>query len=253
MGDMTMKKWLWCLALVLLAATGTAFAQDAAEEEPAPEPLWKGSLGLAYLGTTGNSETSSFGLDFATERRPTPWGLTITGKFNRNDENGVLTAERYFLGARARRAFGERLELFGGLSAEQDEFAGYNLLFLAETGVTYKALIGPKHFLALDAGVTWTDEDRVEPEPDVNYMGALLGLSYEWKLSDSSSLTEQLKFYPNFDDSSNWRLSSMTGLQTAVNSWLAIKLGYEIRYRNQPIDDNEDTDTTSSASVVFTF
>ncbi|MCU0233743.1 MAG: DUF481 domain-containing protein [Thermoanaerobaculales bacterium] len=250
---MTMKTWLWCLALVLVAAGGPAFAQDAAEEEAAPEPLWKGSLGLAYLDTSGNSETTTFGLDFSTERRPTPWGLTVTGRFNRNEDDGVLTAERLFLGARARRALGERWEFFGGLSAEKDEFAGFDLLFLAETGVTYKALVGPRHFLALDAGVTWTDEDRVEPEPDVNYLGGLLGLAYEWKLSDTASLLETLRLFPNFDESSDWRLTSETALQASVNSWLAVRLGYEIRYRNEPIGDSDDTDTTSTASVVFSF
>jgi putative salt-induced outer membrane protein len=247
-----MKRWLLSVGLILSLGALPLLAQEAAEEE-APEPIWKGSLGLAYLGTSGNSDTSSFGLDFSTERRPTPWGLTVTGKFNRNDDSGTLTAERYALAGRARRALGDRWEVFGGLSGEKDIFAGYDLLFMAEVGATYKALTGPKHHLSFDAGITWTDENRIEPNPDVSYMGAVLGGNYEWKISDTSSFTQLLTFYPNFDETSDWRLSSVTGLQTAVNSWLAVKLGYEVRYRNQPIGDNEKTDTTSSASVVFTF
>jgi putative salt-induced outer membrane protein len=248
-----MKRWMLVIGLILGLSALPAMAQEAEGAGEAPEPIWTGSLGLAYLATTGNSETSTFGLNFTTERKPTPWGLTITGRFNRNEDDGVLTAERYSLGGRARRALGERWELFGGLSAERDEFAGFELLLLAEAGVTYKALVGPKHHLSFDAGLTWTDENRIEPEPDVDFMGAVLGLDYEWKISDNSSFTQALDFYPNFDESSDWRLTSMTALQSAVNSWLAVKLGYEIRYRNQPIGDNEDTDTTSTASVVFTF
>lgn len=247
-----MRRESLLIMFVLCLAAIPVLAQETGETEQ-EEPLWKGSLGLAYLDTSGNSETTTFGLDFSTERRPTPWGLTINGRFNRNQDNGVLTAERLFLGARARRALGERWELFGGLSAEKDEFAGFDLLFLVETGLTYKALIGPKHFLAFDVGVTWTDEDRVEPEPDVNYLGGLLGLGYEWKLSETASLLETLRFFPNFDESSDWRLTSETALQASVNSWLALKLGYEVRYRNEPIGDNDDTDTTSTASVVFSF
>lgn len=248
-----MKQWLVVVGLIVGLGAFPALAQEAADAAEAPESIWSGSLGLAYLGTTGNSETTSFGLDFTTERKPTPWGLAITGKFNRNDDDGELTAERYYLGGRALRALGNRWEVFGGLSAEKDEFAGYELRLLVEAGVTYKALMGPKHHLSFDAGVTWTDEDRIAPEPDVDYMGALLGLDYEWKISDNASFTQALDFYPNFDDSADWRLTSLTGLQAAVNSWLAVKLGYEVRYRNEPIGDNEDTDTTSTASVVFTF
>lgn len=248
-----MQRWMLVIGVILGLSAFPAMAQEAEDAGEAPEPIWTGSLGLAYLATTGNSETSTFGLNFTTERRPTPWGLTITGRFNRNEDDGVLTAERYSLGGRARRALGERWEFFGGLSAEKDEFAGFDLLLLAETGVTYRALMGPKHHLSFDAGVTWTDENRIEPEPDVDFLGAVLGLDYEWKISDNSSLIQALDFYPNFDESSDWRLTSMTALQSAVNSWLAVKLGYEVRYRNEPIGDNEKTDTTSTASVVFTF
>jgi putative salt-induced outer membrane protein len=240
------------IVFVLCLAAVPVLAQETDETEQ-EAPIWTGSLGLAYLATSGNSETSTFGLNFTTERRPTPWGLTIAGRFNRNEDDGVLTAERYSLGGRARRALGERWEVFGGLSAEKDEFAGFEMQLLAEAGVTYKALVGPKHHLSFDAGLTWTDENRIEPEPDVDFMGAVLGLDYEWKISDNSSFIQALDFYPNFDESSDWRLTSMTALQSAVNSWLAVKLGYEVRYRNQPIGDNDDTDTTSTASVVFTF
>ena len=72
-------------------------------------------------------------------------------------------------------------------------------------------------------------------------------------LSENSKLVEQLVFLPNFDDSGDWRLNSMTALEAAVNSWLALRLGFDIRYRNQPIGDADSTDTTSTASVVFNF
>lgn len=247
-----MNRWILCLSLILVVGATSVVAQES-EAEAAPEPIWTGSLGLAYVGTSGNSETSTFGLDFTAARRPTPWGLEITGRFNRNEDTNVLTAERYFLGARALRSLGDRWQVFGGLSGERDEFAGFKMLFIAEAGVTYKALMGPTHLLSFDAGLTWTDENRVEPQPDVDYMGALLGLDYEWKISDNASFLQSLDFYPNFDESSDWRLNSQTALQAAVNSWLALKLGYEVRYRNEPIGDNEDTDTTSTASVVFRF
>jgi putative salt-induced outer membrane protein len=238
--------------VLLLLVAAPVLAQENGEEEAAEEPLWSGSLGLAYLGTSGNSETSTFGLSFDAERRAVPWGFTITGRFNRNEDDGVLTAERYALNGRAIRSLSERWEVFGGLSASKDVFAGYDLLLIFEAGATYKALLGPRHLLSFDAGVTWTDEDRIVPNPDVSFIGAIVGLDYEWKISDNASLTQVLDFFPNFDDADDWRLYSETALTAAINSWLALKFGYEIRHRNQPIEA-EKTDTTSSASVVFNF
>jgi len=100
--------------------------------------------------------------------------------------------------------------------------------------VAYKALLGPTHFLSFDAGLTYTDESRLDPEPDAAWFGGVLGLAYEWKISDTTSFTERLLYYPNFEESSDWRLSSDTGIQTAISSLLALKFSYEYRYRNEP-------------------
>jgi putative salt-induced outer membrane protein len=244
------------VGLILLASV-SAYAQEEAPAEAQPEP-WKGALGLSYVDTSGNSETSAFGLDFKVERLPEPWGLEITGLFNRASDAGDVTAERYYLGGRAKRALGDRWELFGGLSGEKDQFAGFDLRLLVEAGAAYKLVLGPKHFLSADAGLTYTDENRLEPEPDASWLGGVLGLAYEWKISDTTSFTERFLYYPNFDESSDWRLSSDTGIQTAISSLLALKFSYEYRYRNEPLvlDDGttaDSTDTTTRFSVVFNF
>ncbi len=234
-------------ALALLVLTLPIAAEDAA---PAPESPWKGNLGLSYLATSGNTDTSSFGLDLKLERTPDPWGFEVVALFTRADENGVTTAERYMAGVRGKRALNERWDLFAGLSGEKDEFAGYDLLALFEVGATYKALTGPRHLLSFDLGATYTDESRIAPAADVSYVGAVAGLAYEWKISETASFTERLLFYPNLDTSDDWRASSVTALQAAISSRLAVKVGYEIRYRNQPIGANDDTDTTTKVSLV---
>jgi putative salt-induced outer membrane protein YdiY len=251
-----MKRHLVFAGLVLLASL-PALAQEEAAPQPPPEP-WKSTLGLSYVDTSGNSDTQAFGLDFKVERLPEPWGLEIIGLFNRASNSGELTAEHYYLGGRAKRALGDRWELFGGLSGEKDQFAGFDLRLLAEAGLVYKALLGPTHFLSFDGGLTYTDEDRLDPTPDESWFGGVLGLAYEWKITDTTSLTERLLFYPNFEESSDWRLASDTGIQAAISSMLALKFSYEYRYRNEPLvlADGavaDSTDTTTRFSVVFNF
>jgi putative salt-induced outer membrane protein len=244
------KTAVFCVVIALSMGIRPVLAQ---EEEEAKEPPWKGNLGLAYLATSGNTDTESLGFDFKLERRPEPWGFEVTALFNRAEDEGDKTAERYFVGGRAKRALDGRWELFGGLSGEKDEFSGFDLRAIAEAGAVYKALQGPTHVLSFDGGLTWTDEGRVEPEPDAEWFGAVVGLAYEWKVSDTASLTQRLVYYPNFDDSGDWRLNSDTGLQASISSALAVKVSYEVRYRNEPIASNDDTDTTSKVSLVVNF
>jgi putative salt-induced outer membrane protein len=248
------------VALVVMLVALPLLAQDCncPEEEKEKGP-WESALGLSYVETSGNSETTSFGLDFHATRKPEPWGLEFTALFNQNSDSGVTTAERYFLGGRVSRKISDRWESFFGLSGEKDQFSGFDLRLIGSLGLTYNALLGPKHLLSFDGGLTYTDENRIDPEPDASWWGAVLGLDYEWKITGTTSLTERLMFYPNFDDSSDWRLWSDTGITTSINSHLALRFGYEYRYRNQPLVLLADgtvadtTDTTTRFSVVLNF
>lgn len=240
-----------CL-LVMSSITMPAFAEDTPEAE-APEPLWTGNAALSYVSTTGNTDTSSFGLDFSFVRRPTPWGFEAYGAFNRAEDTGELTAERYILGVRGTRALNDRWNLFAGLSGEKDEFAGFDLRTMLEAGATYKAVDNGKFFLSFDGGLTYTDEDRIEPEPDVSFMGGIAGVHFAWTFSETAKLTEDLVYYPNFDDSADWRLASVTALEASLTDLFGLRLSYEYRLRNEPIGDNDDTDTTTKASLVVKF
>jgi putative salt-induced outer membrane protein len=226
-------------------------AATASEEEAAEEPVWTSRVGLSYLATTGNTETETVGLDLRVTRRPTPWGLDISALFNRAEEDSVKTAERYYASLRGTRALSSRWDAFAGVSVEQDEFAGLDLRGIIETGATYKALLGPRHVLNLDLGVNWTDEERVPPEEDDSWLGGLTGLSYQFAISENASLSQDLRYFANFDNTEDWRADSLTAVTANLNKRLALSFSYEIRYRNEPIGDNEDTDTTTKVSLVW--
>jgi putative salt-induced outer membrane protein len=239
------------LAFCFLPLPATAQDTPAAEEAAPEEPTWTAKLGLSYLATSGNSDTETLGFDVEAVKRPDPWGLEITAQFNQAEQDGEKTAERYHAGLRATRAWTERWDAFVGLSAEQDEFAGIDLRGVVEAGAVYKALRGPRHTLDLDVALTWTDEERLPPAVDESWLGALLGADYDFAISENATFSQHLRYFPNLDDGSDWRADSVTALTAAVNQHLAVRLSHEIRYRNRPIGDNDDTDTTSKVSLVW--
>jgi putative salt-induced outer membrane protein len=255
-----MRRWLPILIVSLLVGVAPAIAQEAAEEEEI-EPAWKGSLGLSWVATSGNTDTSSFGLDFGLDRKAEPWGLGLVVKGNRSEDQGARTAENYLVSGRAVRKLGERWEAFGGLAWAKDPFAGFDSQTVASVGATYIAINSERHLLSFDAGLTYTWEDQISPvapaptisTESIDFAGGLLGLKWDWKLSDNATFLQRLVLLPNFDETSDWRLNSTTALEAAVNSWLAVRLGLDVRYRNEPIGDAKSTDTTSTASVVFNF
>lgn len=247
-----MKRRLLIFGMIFTLGVVPALAQESQAEE-VKEPTWKGSLGLSWVATGGNTDTSSFGLDFGLDRKPEPWGLSFNVRGNRAEDRGVLTAENYFAAGRAVRKLSERWEAFGGLQWSKDPFAGFESQSVVSAGATYVAIDGDRHHLTFDMGLAYTREDRIPPVENVSFAGGVVGLAWDWKLGESSKLTERLMYYPNFDDSADWRVTSVTAIESAINSWLALRFGFDVRYRNQPIDNADGTDTTSTASVVFNF
>jgi putative salt-induced outer membrane protein len=247
-----MKRSVAMLVLMLSVAATPLLAQETPAEEE-EKPIWEGSLGLSWVATTGNSDTSSVGLDFNAERKPVPWGFVFVARGNKAKDSGTTTAENYLIGARAMRKLSEKWEAFGGLQWSRDPFTGFDSQTVASLGATYIAIESERNKLAFDGGLAYTWEDEVPPGDTVDYLGGLFGLTWEWKLGEKSKLVERLVYYPNFDESADWRVTSFTAIEAAVNSWMSLRFGYDIRHRNQPIGDADSTDTTSTASVVFKF
>jgi putative salt-induced outer membrane protein len=232
--------------MALLVLTGTALAAEEEEESRA----WTGSLGLSYVATSGNSDTQTLGGELKFSRTPDPWGIEFGASFTRAEQDGLTTAEQYLVRIRGDRAFSDRWTLFLATTAEQDEFAGFDMRNTVELGVSYKALLGPTHELRFDAAGTWTREDFVVGEDD-DYIGAMLGLDYAYHISETASFTETLVYYPNFDDSDDWRLTSETAIQASLSSRLALKVGYVVRFENEPVPGFDDTDTKTTVSLVI--
>jgi putative salt-induced outer membrane protein len=257
------------LGLLAVLAGSPAMAQEAGAEEVAPpEPNWKNEVGLSYVGTTGNTDTSSFGLDYKGNRKPTPWGLDLLASFTRAEDGGVVTAEQYYAGVRGLRQLNDRWSIFAGLSWARDPFSGFENRYLVEGGAEFLAINTERNKLSFDAGLTWTSEDQIqsrEISPPVNppqyedfidtveWFGGVLGLKWDWAFSKNASLSQRLLYYPNFDDTADWRLGSDTAVKASLTKMLALQFSYQVRYRNQPIDDLEKTDTTTKASVVLNF
>jgi len=239
------------LVLVSAAASPLVGQEDCpCPPPPPPPPLWTGSLGLSYLATTGNTDTETLGFTGAFARLPTPWGVEFQAAANRAESEGTTTAERYFAGARGKRAFGDRWQMFGGASYESDEFAGFESRMILEAGGIWRALLGPVHTLDFDAGLTWTDEEPVIGA-GIDSFGALAGLAWEWKFSETASFRERLVAYPNFDESDDWRVRSETSLEAALATSWALRLSYLFTRDNLPAPGFEKDDSTTSISLVW--
>ena len=236
------------LVMVLLLAL-PVLADDPPAEDGGP---WEGSMGFSFVSTSGNSDTQTLGFDFSLKRKPEPWGLDAGAYYLSSEDDGNTTAERYGARLRGERALSERWNAWAGLSGEHDAFAGYDLRAIVGGGAAWTAVKSARHELVFDGGLTWTSEDLIGVE-DRDYLGGLLGLTWAWHPNEGTTIGERLVWFPNFDRTSDWRLRSETSVEAALSARLALKLGYLVRYDNEPVPGYDETDTTTTVSLVVNF
>src|SRR5512140_2188267 len=122
-------------SLLLSASTVAAQTAPAAKEPP---PLWDAQIGASFIGTSGNTDTSSLGVDFAAHRRGSIWQIDSTATAIRTNDHGERRAERYLAGVRVKRSLTEIVGVSVGERAERDRLSGIDFRNILDAGLSWK-------------------------------------------------------------------------------------------------------------------
>ena len=228
-----------------------SFATSATAQTPPkePPPLWDVGLGASFVGTSGNSDTSTIGADFQMHRRWPVWQIESMATAIRTTDNGNPTAERYLGAFRGQRKLTTIVGLTAGERAERDLLAGMAFRSITDGGLSW-ALVRDSRWL-LD-GVTSVALNHEHPVagPDRNDpIGVLQALS-KIVLGPAADTTQRFTYYPDFKESTAYRAEAEVTAQAAMNSRLALKIGYLWRRSNSPGVGFQKDDSTATASVV---
>jgi putative salt-induced outer membrane protein YdiY len=234
--------------VLLLASTGLASGQSP-EQPKEPPPLWDAQIGASFIGTSGNTDTGSTGVDFAAHRRGVIWGFESTATLIRTTDNGQTTAERYLGAFRVKRNLSDRVGVSIGEKAERDRFSGIDFRNIADAALSWKLVSTPKWTLDGISGVGWNHEARIEGEDLDDPVGVLQVLS-RLPFGTAGDSTQRFTFYPDLTRSSAFRHEAEVTAQAALAAHFALKFGYLLRYSNDPVPGFKKTDNTATASVV---
>jgi putative salt-induced outer membrane protein len=238
-----------CVPLVSILVVSTADAQTPAASPTVP-PVWSGEGGLSYVHTTGNSDSTTIGGSLKVVHEVAPWKAVLTSAVLRATDREVKTAERLDAGLRLERALGARLSAYAQSSYLRNVFAGIDGQETVEGGGLYKLAVGPKHFLSAGAALTQVWEQRLDPEPDVVFLGGRGTVSYKWHISAAADFTEDVDFLQSFDVTDDWRVGSKAALTASVSRVIGLKVSHVLLHYHLPVPGKKETDATVLASVV---
>lgn len=230
------------IATLTLSITASAWGQTA------PKPF-EGSVSLGYVGTTGNTDTTTFNSEILATLRRANW--THNGKFQAlgSQENSTTKAERYFLEDKSDYNLDMDQYLFVKGSYLDDRFSGYHYQATAAAG--YGRYLLNQGGLSLQAfgGAGYRKSEDV-----FNVVGndaiVTVGEKLGWKISDSAKLVQ------NFTADSGGGLTTSVfelGLESQIIGRIATKIAFQARNLSQVPAGKKKTDTQTSVSLVYSF
>jgi len=239
------------LSICSLLAPANVLAQ-AAQAPPPPPPYAEGTGEAAFVGTTGNSSTSAFGLSGEVIVRPDTWVISNRATYVRNRAEGITTAERTLYAGRVEKIHTPRLSSFGEYRYYRDEFAGVSNNQVVAGGLAFKLVETAVHLLSVDGALGYLHEGRLQGE-DIDSMSYGGGVLYKWTFSETANFTDDFRLTGLFDRAEDWRIGNIAALTARLTDVLSLKASYAIRYANFPVPGFEKTDTTTSIALVAKF
>lgn len=237
-----MKKLTYLIILALLPVI--SFAAD--ENDP-----YKAAVEFGYVGTSGNTDNTTLNLKYDGSYRVNKWTHNMLLSAYLATTSGETTGERYLAVYQPRYALSDRSYLFGFFRYSDDRFSGFKYQASQTVGYGRKFLIGPKHFFEGEAGAgARQQEESVEPyayngEPVIQLNGR-----YKYAIAKSTTFTQTLAIVGG---ESNTEVASLTGLKVMINKSLAVALGLDVKYNSEVPADKKNTDTKTTANIVYSF
>lgn len=210
---------------------------------------WKGEGQAGGFVSTGNSDDvgGSAGLTFAKETLRWRHEIRMAGDYQRSD--GEVSKERYFAGYAGQWKLNARAFVAVSASGERDRFAGFRSRFTESVGIGYRLIDDPDLRLDLQAGPALRQINYYDLDDEIAF-SARLGGDLSWNIRPDLVFTQNATF---FLDSVSSSLTATTALTTKLRGDLSARASFDIRMETEPPAGREHTDTTTRATLVYSF
>lgn len=224
-------------------------AQQAALADASIIELWKGRAELGGFVSTGNSDVTGLAAIIDLTREGARWRHTVRLQADYQESNGEVSRERYLLALEPRYKVDDRAYVYGAAQAESDRFLGYSSRFSASAGGGYGAIRSPALTLDLELGPAFRQTDYVDDRME-SAVAARGRVDLDWRLTPAITLSQDASAYLQ---NVNSTVASLTAVNAKLFGPLSAQLSYAVQYESTPTEGRRTTDTTSRASLVYSF
>lgn len=229
--------------------------------------FWSGLLDTGLSLTRGNSESLTYSLSGKAARVTDRDKISVytTAIYNISTINGVSSTTAHAIrgGLRGDLNVREKLFVFGFTDFEYDQFQDLDLRNVIGGGLGYHAIKTKNTTFDVFAGGSY-DADFFGAIPATATTPAtpaitrkageiVLGETFNAKLNNRTTLSEQFSFYPNVSNTGSYRFQFDTTAATKLKNWLNWQITCSDRYLSDPLPAFKKNDLLLSTGVRLTF
>jgi len=233
---------------------------------------WTGGANVGFSIARGNSESDNLALAFNALHPTANDQITIYAN-SINTQNNLATpstvANLIQAGFRYDRNLTARLFAFGAADFMSNELQFLDLRSVYGGGLGFHAIKSDATIFDIFTGVNYTHETysngplNVPPTIPPSYVSygvtnkfvaLTLGEEFDHKFGKNTALTENAYFFPNLQDTSEYRATFTVGTVTKISKWFGWQNQFgDIYVSNPPIGaKNNDLILTTGLNISFT-
>lgn len=239
---------LAAVSFLLLGAPGRAAAQAA---DTTVHPL-KGSIDLGLVAASGNTDLTTFSFGEKLEYAKARWTVLQLAKMVYGQTDGVESANEYFVSAQPAYILSERWKAYLLGSWDRNTFIGISERWQEGVGLSFAAVHGPRHFLDLDGGFSFFQQDFTNGT-SASFPTLRGQVSYKFAFTAKAYVQNIFVYLPNLEDGHDYRMNDELSLVAPVAGRLSLKASYLLQYQNAPQPGFGTTDNLYTTGLQVTF
>lgn len=217
---------------------------------------WAGGANIGFALTAGNSETKNLALAFTADRKTLHDELSLYANtvYATNDAPGAIpstTANTIQAGTRYARNLTDRLFAYVGADFQTDALQQLNLRTVLGGGLGFHAIKSDRTTLDFLGGVNYTRENY--DAFNRNFAALSLGEELTHKLGASTLVTQKAYFFPNLNDTGEYRATFNLGTVTKISKWLGWQNAFGDIYVTNPPVGTKKNDILLTTGLNFSF
>jgi putative salt-induced outer membrane protein len=161
----------------------------------------------------------------------------------------VATREHYLAAYETNYKFDDRFYSYGAAQFEKDRFFGFTQRYATSVGIGYSARQGRLTTFDIELGPAYRFTDFTDGTHEHNF-AARGSLDMAFKVNPALTITNNSAAYVQ---SANSTIASTTALNAKLLGPLSGQFSYSVQYESMPPEGRRNTDTTSRASLVYSF